>query len=78
MEFYKNKSSDKICWLDNPDVVGEWIFTFDKKRLFNLFGDYSYGLSEVERAILMRKILFGKIFLRIVFDWGCVYGVFCV
>ena len=62
MEFYKNKSSDKICWLDNPDVVGEWIFTFDKKRLFNLFGDYPYGLSEVERAIFDEENPFWKDF----------------
>ena len=35
-EFYKDDKNDKIWWVDNYDVVGEYLFSFDKKRVFNL------------------------------------------
>ena len=44
-KFYKNNSSDVIWWLDNADVVGEWVFSFDKKTLFNMFADYPHKLT---------------------------------
>ena len=31
--WYKNKPTDKIWWLDNPNKVGEWVFSFDKKKI---------------------------------------------
>lgn len=43
-KFYKNNISDSIWWLDNADdVKGEWVFTFDKKKFFNLFADYLHN-----------------------------------
>ena len=49
--FFKNKRSDKTWWLDTSDKVGEWVFTFDKKTLFNMFADYPYKLTPEEKAI---------------------------
>ncbi len=38
-EFYKNKKNDKIWWVDNVEVLGEHLFTFDKIKIYNLFAD---------------------------------------
>lgn len=51
-KFYKNKSSDVIWWLDNADeVTGEWVFSFDKKTLFNMFADYPHKLTPEQKEI---------------------------
>ena len=34
--FYKENPNDTIWWVDNPDVIGEHLFSFDKKEVFNL------------------------------------------
>ena len=53
--FYKNEDTDKIWWIDNPEVVGEFLFTFDKKRIFNLFEDYPDNLTDKQRAIFDKE-----------------------
>lgn len=50
-EFYKNNPSDKVWWIDNPDVRGEFLFSFDKKEIFNLFKDYPHGLTAGQKAL---------------------------
>jgi hypothetical protein len=54
-EFYKNNESDTIYWVDNVDSVGEHLFTFDKKRIFNLFADYPHNLTPKQKAIFDRE-----------------------
>ncbi len=49
--FIKHNPTDKIWWVDNPDVVGEWLFTFDKNTIFNMFRDYPFKLSPKQKAI---------------------------
>lgn len=44
-EFYKNKDSDVIYWVDNTEQIGEHLFTFDKKKIYNLFADYPHNLT---------------------------------
>ena len=34
-DFYKNEDTDLIWWVDNPEVVGEFLFSFDKKKIYN-------------------------------------------
>ena len=53
--FYKNNRSDVIWWLDNSDVVGEFVFTFDKKNLFNMFADYPHKLSAEQKEIFDKE-----------------------
>ncbi len=38
-----------VTWIENPETVGEMLFTFDGKRIFNLFSDYPYELSKEEK-----------------------------
>ena len=61
--WYKNNDSDNIWWKDTPGIVGEWLFSFDKKKIYNLFADYPHNLTVKEKKFLMRKILNGKNFL---------------
>mgnify|MGYP001740653414 FL=1 len=50
-EFYKENDSDKVWWVDNSEVIGEHLFSFDQKKVFNLFRDYPHALSKEEKAV---------------------------
>lgn len=61
----KNKKTDKIYWLDNSSSVkGEWIFTFDKKKEFNMFSDYPDKLTAEEKEIFDKENPFWKDFFK--------------
>ena len=36
-KFTKDNPDDKIKWVDNPETKGEFLFTFDEKKIYNLF-----------------------------------------
>ena len=40
--FYKKNKTDKIWWIDNLEIFGEYLFSFDKKHIigqnFLVFG----------------------------------------
>ncbi len=52
---YKKNKNDKISWVDNVDYVGEFLFTFDNKKIFNLFADYPWKLSAEEKEIFDKE-----------------------
>lgn len=54
-EWYKDDPDDKIWWLDNYDVIGEWIFSFDKVKVYNMFRDYPHALSKEEKEIFDKE-----------------------
>ena len=49
VNFIKNNPDDMIWWVDNPDVKGQLLFSFDKKNVFNLFFDYPDKLSKRQK-----------------------------
>lgn len=51
MEFYKNNANDTIWWVDCPDEKGKWLFSFDKKKIFNMFSDYPYKLTADQKRV---------------------------
>ena len=53
--FYKANKSDKIYWVDNVEYVGEHLFTFDKKKIFNLFADYPHNLTKEQNDIFDKE-----------------------
>lgn len=53
--WYKENDSDKVWWLDNSDVIGEFVFSFDKKKEYNLFADYPHKLTKEEREIFDKE-----------------------
>ena len=54
-KWYKNEPTDKIWWLDNSEKVGEWIFSFDKVHVFNMFADYPHKLSSKQKEIFDKE-----------------------
>lgn len=50
-DFYKNNPDDKIWWKEDLDKIGEFIFSFDKKKEYNLFRDYPQALTKEEKEI---------------------------
>ena len=54
-KFYKNNPSDAVWWVNNPEKVGEWLFSFDKKTVFNLFSDYPHKLTPEQKAIFDKE-----------------------
>lgn len=61
-KFYKNSPDDQIWWVDNPDTVGEWLFSFDKEKVFNMFADYPHNLTAEQKAIFDKENPFWKEF----------------
>lgn len=41
----------KFTWVDNPDRIGERLFTFDGEKIYNLFRDYPHALSQEEKEL---------------------------
>lgn len=49
-KWYKHDPDDTIWWLDNTsEVVGEWVFSFDKVETFNMFADYPEKLTPEQK-----------------------------
>lgn len=53
--WYKNEEKDIIWWKETPEVVGEHLFSFDKKKIYNLFADYPHNLTSEEKAIFDKE-----------------------
>lgn len=41
----------KFSWLPKTDKVGERLFTFDGKQVFNLFRDYPNALTHEQKRL---------------------------
>lgn len=53
--FYKQNKSDIIWWVDTSDVDGDWLFSFDKMKIYNMFQDYPWKLTAEQKAIFDRE-----------------------
>lgn len=53
--FYKENPTDQIWWVDTSDRDGVFLFSFDKKTVFNLFSDYPYKLTPEQKEIFDRE-----------------------
>ena len=49
-DFYKNKKSDKVYWVDNMDSVGQHLFSFDMQIVFNLNFGCKVSFSQTIRV----------------------------
>lgn len=55
VNFIKNNPDDMIWWVDNPERIGEWLFSFDKKNVFNMFRDYPGRLTKKQKEIFDKE-----------------------
>lgn len=62
--FYKENQTDQIWWIDTFDRVGEFLFSFDKKKVFNLFADYPHNLTPEQKAIFDKENPYWKDFFK--------------
>lgn len=63
-KFYKNKRTDAIWWVDTPDEKGTWLFSFDKKNVYNMFCDYPYQLTKEQKEIFDKENPYWAEFFR--------------
>ena len=63
-DFYKNNPDDKIWWREDLDKIGEFVFSFDKKKMFNLFQDYPQNLTKEEKEIFDRENPYWRDFFK--------------
>ena len=54
-DFYKDSEDSKVWWIDKIGVIGEFLFSFDKKKIYNLFLDYPHNMTEEEVEIFGRE-----------------------
>lgn len=52
--WYKANPGDKIWW-NSGGNIGEFIFSFDKKKKFNLFRDYPWKLTPEQKALFDKE-----------------------
>ncbi len=63
--YFKNSPSDVIWWVDNSaETKGEWLFSFDKKVVFNMFADYPHKLTAKQKEIFDRENPFWADFFK--------------
>lgn len=54
-DFYKNDPNDKIWWVDDTDLTGAWLFSFDKEKIYNMFADFPHKLTKEEVQIFVEE-----------------------
>lgn len=53
---YKENPTDKVYWLTPVEPIqGEHLFSFDLKKVYNLFSDYPWALSKEEKEIFDKE-----------------------
>ena len=63
-KFYKENPTDKIWWVNNPETIGEWLFSFDRKKIFNMFADYPHNLTPEQKEIFDKENPYWKEFFE--------------
>lgn len=54
-EWVKNNTNDEIWWLNDLERIGEWVFSFDQKKTFNMFQDYPEKLTAEQKRIFDKE-----------------------
>ncbi len=62
--FYKENKTDKVYWVDTFDRDGVYEFSFDKKKVYNLFKDYPWSLTAEKKEIFDRENPFWADFFK--------------
>ncbi|MDO5061867.1 MAG: hypothetical protein Q4D77_01715 [Peptostreptococcaceae bacterium] len=54
-DFFKQNDDDMIYWVEDLESVGHHLFSFDKKKIYNLFEDYPHNLTAEEKEVFDRE-----------------------
>ena len=63
-DFYNENDTDRIWWVDTVDTIGLYLFSCDRKKIYNLFSDYPHKLSAEEKRIFDEENPYWKAFFR--------------
>ena len=71
-DFFRYNESDKVWWTVKGELVddvfyaykGEHYFSFDKKKIYNLFQDYPQNLTKQQKEIFDKENPFWKEFFN--------------
>lgn len=63
-EWYQDENDNKIWWLDTGNRKGYFIFSFDKKKRYNLFEDYPHNMTPEEVEIFDKENPFWANFFK--------------
>ena len=62
--FFKQNENDTIWWVDTSDRDGVWEFSFDKKKIYNMFADFPDKLTKEEVQIFVKENPYWASFFR--------------
>ena len=62
--FYKENPNGQIWWVDTSDWDGLFLFSFDRKKVFNLFSDYPHKLTAEQKEIFDQENPFWADFFK--------------
>lgn len=62
--FYKNNPTDQIWWVDTSEWTGYFLFSFDRKTVFNLFADYPHKLTANQKELFDKENPFWADFFK--------------
>ena len=54
-KFYRNEPTDVIWWVDDTEYIGRWLFSFDRRTVYNLFKDYPDKLTKRQKIIFDKE-----------------------
>lgn len=54
-DLYKENPTDRVFWVDVIDRIGEYVFTLDGRKFYNLFEDYPHNMTEEEVRIFSEE-----------------------
>ena len=54
-DLYKETAKHKVYWVETPGRKGVHLFTFDKKKVYNLFRDYPHALTKEQKEIFDKE-----------------------
>jgi len=63
-DFYKKNKSDKIWWIEDLDSVGQFLFSFDKKKIYNMYEDYPHNLTADQKELFDKENSFWRDYFK--------------
>lgn len=54
-DWYKEDENYQVWWVEELGMKGRHLFSFDKKKVYNLFADYPHNLTAEEIEIFDRE-----------------------
>ena len=65
MFYYKENKNSKVLWIKDDGSIGEFKFTFDKKKVYYLFRDYPNNMTKEEVKIFSKENPYWKKFFNV-------------